>query len=420
MVFGLRRHEGGPSSWPPLAGRQSSKLTAFSSTRDNRCTYRAMGIAERRATYAKLQEARQSHILAIYLVSRPGLQSQMASDLFPPLFEVIGKLPADDKPVDILIDSLGGQADVAIRINDVLRELKRKVNVLVPRNAFSAATMLALGGAKIVMHPLACLGPIDPQLMVRRNDGNIELIGAEDIKAFVEFIRDEVGITDQKEVAQMFARMYDEVKPVQLGVARRASKRSVAIAKELLERHRSDGTKIDSISDRLAGGYHAHGHPISPKAALDLGLDIDVATGENAKLLWALVEDADQALQAGTPLNPQALLLEAWDKRLADWRAALATHHGPPPGVGGPGSVPPMGMMGGAPQIPSAVLAEVQAMELSMKTPIKFEVDATMGLVEGTQGAFECNAKLQYIGSVTPQGVQVSPCAPVILWKRID
>lgn len=91
----------------------------------------------------------------------------------------------------VLIESSGGQADVAVRINDVLREVKRDVNVLVARSAFSAATMLSRGGGRIIMHPFACLGPIDPQLFVRRNDGHVDMVGAEDIKAFVDFIKKE-------------------------------------------------------------------------------------------------------------------------------------------------------------------------------------------------------------------------------------
>ena len=140
--------------------------------------------------------------------------------------------------------------------------------MLVSRKAFSAATMLALGATKIVMHPYACLGPIDPQLQMRRPDGTVESVAVEDIRAFVEFLTDEAGISDQREIASVFSKLLDAVPPTALGVARRASKRSVEIAKELLLRHIKEGdaqAKVGAIAERLAGGYHEHGHPISQR-----------------------------------------------------------------------------------------------------------------------------------------------------------
>jgi len=66
--------------------------------------------------------------------------------------------------VDVLIHSPGGSPEATERIVGLLRTTFKKVYFLVPHSAYSAATMLALSGNEIVLHPSATLGPIDPQV----------------------------------------------------------------------------------------------------------------------------------------------------------------------------------------------------------------------------------------------------------------
>ena len=66
--------------------------------------------------------------------------------------------------VDILIHSPGGRPDATERIVGLLRGKFREVHFLIPHSAYSAATMLALSGDSITLHPSATLGPIDPQI----------------------------------------------------------------------------------------------------------------------------------------------------------------------------------------------------------------------------------------------------------------
>jgi len=66
--------------------------------------------------------------------------------------------------IDVLIHSPGGRPDATERIVYILRSRFKEVNFLIPHSAYSAATMLALSGNNIVLHPSATLGPIDPQI----------------------------------------------------------------------------------------------------------------------------------------------------------------------------------------------------------------------------------------------------------------
>lgn len=66
--------------------------------------------------------------------------------------------------VDVLLHSPGGRPDATERIVHILRNRFKEVHFLIPHSAYSAATMLALSGDTITLHPSATLGPIDPQI----------------------------------------------------------------------------------------------------------------------------------------------------------------------------------------------------------------------------------------------------------------
>ena len=66
--------------------------------------------------------------------------------------------------VDILLQSPGGRPDATERIVELLRSHFKKIDFLIPHSAYSAATMFALSGNNIILHPSAVLGPIDPQI----------------------------------------------------------------------------------------------------------------------------------------------------------------------------------------------------------------------------------------------------------------
>src|SRR5690606_11319025 len=105
---------------------------------------------------------------------------------------------------------------VAWRVVTLIRERVRKLSVLVPQAAYSAATLIALGADEIVMHPNGNLGPTDPQITVRTKrapDGPVEEIkfGSEDLGAFLRFAREEVGLSDQAHLMKVFAKFCQSV-----------------------------------------------------------------------------------------------------------------------------------------------------------------------------------------------------------------
>jgi hypothetical protein len=77
---------------------------------------------------------------------------------------------ADCTEIDVIINSPGGLADDAYRIIRTFRKNFERVNIIVPLWAKSAATLLSLGGSKIVLDEFGEFGPLDAQLAKVRDD----------------------------------------------------------------------------------------------------------------------------------------------------------------------------------------------------------------------------------------------------------
>src|SRR5579863_6404227 len=162
-----------------------------------------MSRASRRGLIEQLQTARGDRLVIAYVTStRPGHEIQIADDAFRIIFDHLEAAKAQAKAgVDLFIHSNGGSGTAPWRIVSLIRQYTDNVTVLVPHHAFSAATLIALGANKIVMHKMGCLGPIDPSVTNIFNPpnptspGQLAPISVEDVTAYFKFVTDEVGIT---------------------------------------------------------------------------------------------------------------------------------------------------------------------------------------------------------------------------------
>lgn len=96
-----------------------------------------------------------------------------------------------DNGLCLILDSPGGDALAAERIVRICREYSGgEFEVMVPRRAKSAATMLAFGANKIYMTPTSTLGPIGTQVLRREPDGTLEQYSAHAIiKSYDELMK---------------------------------------------------------------------------------------------------------------------------------------------------------------------------------------------------------------------------------------
>ena len=156
----------------------------------------------RQKLFTKIEKLRKRPLIVYVTSIRPNINVTMASNAISQIIEQIDLIPEEEKEIDFMIISNGGDPITSLRIISLLRERFKKVSVLIPYVAYSAATVLALGADEIIMHPYSNLGPVDPQLTVSHsNEKGIKEnlnFSSEDLRNYVEFLKNDVGITDQQ------------------------------------------------------------------------------------------------------------------------------------------------------------------------------------------------------------------------------
>jgi hypothetical protein len=247
----------------------------------------------------RLEELRGSSLICYLTSLRPNLPAQMAEDSVRVLFDHLGLLPA--RPVeklDVFLCSNGGSGTVPWRMVSLFREFAKSFNVLIPYRAYSAASLLALGADEIVMHPFAELGPIDPTVANDFNpveQGRRLGISVEDVTAYVNFIKETVGITHEDELVRAIEILANKVHPLALGNVERFITQSRMIAKKILRSQTNppDDHAIAEIVENMASKLYFHGHPINrheAKEDLRLQVNLDLSPELEASM-WDLYKE---------------------------------------------------------------------------------------------------------------------------------
>ena len=276
-----------------------------------------MAIEQRLELYRQLEAKRGRPLFAYVTSSRQNATGGMAADAVAEITDQLQALPPEARSLDLLIVSHGGDPTVAWRIVSLIRERVDTFSVLIPQAAFSAATLIALGADEIVMHPHGNLGPVDPQIIVPRQDKQGKptepvSFGSEDLNAFLEFARDSVGLTDQSELLSVFQKFLDEVGAVPVGKAARGSQLAISLSKRLLTQYMfaKDGEQrqAETIAEQLNKRYFHHGHAVGRSEARDLGLKIAEPNADVEETMWRIWLDFENELQMRNPFNPLGLV----------------------------------------------------------------------------------------------------------------
>ncbi len=254
-----------------------------------------MGHQRRIKLYNELEEIRKRPLVSYVTSIRPNMSGQMAGDAIDPIIEQIRIIPDSCKELDFLIISNGGDPITALRIISILRERFEKITVMVPYIAYSAATILALGANDILMHPYSNLGPVDPQLNIQKNNGtgltgNIAF-SSEDLRNYIEFVKNDVGISDQAYLVEALKALASEVGVLPIGSAKRSQQLTLSLSSKMLETHISDKTQAASISKTLNSSYYHHGYAVGRSEAKEIGLNVVNPESRVEKLMWEIWED---------------------------------------------------------------------------------------------------------------------------------
>ena len=363
-------------------------------------------IEERIELYKSLEELRGNPLIVYITSSRIGASGLMASDMLEELIDQIQVIPEDKDEVDLLIESSGGDSLVAWRVISLLRARFKKVNVLIPNIAFSAATLLALGANKIVMGRYGCLGPIDPQIFVKNKDGKDKNFAYEDVLSLFKFIKKEIGLTEQKYIKKVFEILSENVEPLALGLAMRASSLSDQIGEKLLFTHMNSSeekTKVKEIARKLNKSFFSHGHALYRKEAKEYGLKVVEATDEEEVIMWNIHKSLNIYLETNRPFD---LVTEFFTSQNG------SQYLQGPPIV----SIP----SGANQQLINQIYAQYIQNQLQ-QTPPDIEAEVRIAMVESTRLASEFKQKMKIFVTRTIDFNHIA--RPVVLesgWSKIQ
>ena len=158
------------------------------------------------------------------------------------------------------------------------------------------------------MHPYSNLGPVDPQLTVSHNNEkgiteNMQF-SSEDLRNYVEFIKNDVGITDQQHLVSAVSPLLKDVGTLPIGTAKRSQQLSLTLSEKMLSWHVDDSAKAKSIARALNSSYYHHGYAVGRKEAQEIGLQISAPDKEIETLLWKIWKDYSDEMQCNKPFDP--------------------------------------------------------------------------------------------------------------------
>ncbi|USN58916.1 MAG: hypothetical protein H6767_02255 [Candidatus Peribacteria bacterium] len=197
--------------------------------------------------------------------------------------DMVNSVAKEIDEIDVLIHSPGGKPDATERIVTILRNRFKKVNFLVPHSAYSAATMLALSGNSIILHPSAILGPIDPQ---------INGIPARSIKRGFEKIKERIT-KDGPESLPAYIPLIEKYTIELLELCEDSEKLSKELVYDWIKEYMFENKKGTTSKIKKAVDYFSdydkhllHSRPLSLKKLQKFGLNIELADDNLQELLW--------------------------------------------------------------------------------------------------------------------------------------
>ena len=195
-----------------------------------------------------------------------------------------------EKDLHLMLASDGGDSETAVRLVRAAQAHCRELVVIVPDQAKSAATLIALGAHHITMGTTSDLGPIDPQFILREGG---RLVPGKDIIAAVD--RAVSGVEASPDTFPIHATLLGDVTAL---IAERARAELERTDDLLLVALRSNPARDEAEVQRLAEqlreplieGTQSHGALFGLQEARDASLPV-IASGtvpEQWDQIWRL------------------------------------------------------------------------------------------------------------------------------------
>lgn len=202
-----------------------------------------------------------------------------------PFADAIGDVPPA-AAFDLMLVSLGGDGETAMRMAAMCHAGRVDFRVVVPDIAASAATLLALAAESILMSDTSTLGPVDPQLWFPARE---RLVPAKEIITIIDDLDERVQ--NNPHAFEFYSALLVDIDGIIYQTAKSALERNNELIPEALGLRQPAlaDDKIDQIKDNLRS-LSTHSATIGHKKAKTLGLPAVYAAPQEQDwdLLWRL------------------------------------------------------------------------------------------------------------------------------------
>jgi hypothetical protein len=225
----------------------------------------------------KLEEIRGTNVLPIFY----SINRYVAKPDVDYIYEAL--LSIEDKSnIDVILFSHGGDPDQAYLIGSMLQEFtNKKLTVIVPRIAKSAATLIACAADELIMLPSSELGPIDPVIESPETKRYVPVLSL--MESFEILVKK--GLSEE-----VIKEVLHRIPVTELGDYNRLADHTKSLAERLLVRRmfRDEKDVAESIAEKLCKGYKSHYASITLSDVRELGLKLVDITKDVKDAIWNL------------------------------------------------------------------------------------------------------------------------------------
>ncbi len=233
----------------------------------------------------KLEELRERRCYPLLFDPDTPIDSKLVGKIF---YDLRKNFKDCDGTLDVLISSNGGEPDAAYNLAMLFRRYGSKdLNFIVPRMAKSAATILACASDKILMTPIAELGPLDVQIFrleIKSDSVEPTVFSPMHVELTLDMIRKEYNEGNEALAKALLERIQS---PILLSSFIKANEISEQYTTKLLNTRmlKDQKEKVSEISKQLTRGYAHHGFCINIEEARELGLVVEEIPDDQIDLI---------------------------------------------------------------------------------------------------------------------------------------
>ena len=264
-------------------------------------------------------------MLSFVTSDRKGMETMIAQDCIDPFIDLLEHIGPTNR-ISLILHTNGGQTLAAWRLVNLIRMFGDELEVLIPLNALSAGTLIAIGADCLVMTKQAALGPIDPSvnnpLNPQANIGGQQRqvpVSVENVRGFLDAAREELKIEGEQALTTILVNLTSHVHPLVLGEIFRSQAQIRYLAEKLLSRQVEDQNQVSSIIDFLCADSGSHDYTINHREAAELGLNVEKPSNELYQLLRRVHLSYASELQLLEPFVPQSYLVGTGQNQPVDY-----------------------------------------------------------------------------------------------------